>query len=74
MSCSCRVLPKVPHCFYRCVVCELDSNLSTVSCRARFGAAEKFKLRSYLQPLELGRDWIHVSSPQKYAHEMNIRR
>jgi hypothetical protein len=35
---------------------------------------DAFRLRSYLQPLNLERDWVHVSGPAKYAREMNVRR
>ena len=38
------------------------------------GAQEEFKLRSYLRPLDLARDWIHVSSPKTYAYQMSIRK
>eukprot|EP01043_Picozoa_sp_COSAG02_P031375 COSAG02_NODE_2045_length_10020_cov_2.699224_1_plen_240_part_10 len=36
--------------------------------------AEEFRLRSYLRPLDLSRDWIHVSAPETYAYQMNIRK
>ena len=36
--------------------------------------AEDFKLRSYLRPLDLSRDWIHVSAPKTYAYQMSIRK
>lgn len=36
--------------------------------------AEEFKLRSYLRPLDLSRDWIHVSAPKTYAYQMSIRK